>query len=118
MNEEVLAKSNRIMEFLTDHKCENVSLIELKYSSIADCFILGTVNSIGHLRGVVHQLWGELVDLGLEVNNRHKTPGEDGWQLIDCGNIVIHLMSEEMREFYSIEELYKLYNGNDKKDEE
>ena len=116
MREEVQVKANKIMEFLTDHKCEAVNLIELKYSSVADCFILGTVNSIGHLRGVVHQLWGHLNDLGLEVNNRHKSPGEDGWQLIDCGDIVIHLMSEDMREFYNMENLYKLYNGENKED--
>ena len=75
--------------------------------SWTDAFIIATVSSVGHLKGVVHQIWNELIDLGMSVNNRHKSPGADGWELIDCGDIVIHLMSQELREFYNLEKLWK-----------
>ena len=65
------------------------------------------MNSVGHLKGVVPQIWDEINDSGLKVNNRHKTPGDDGWELIDCGDIVIHLMSPELREFYNLERLWR-----------
>ena len=67
----------------------------------------GTVSSVGHLRGVVHQIWDEINEIGLSVNNRHKSPETSGWELIDCGDIVIHLMSAELREFYNLEKLWK-----------
>ncbi len=103
MREEIQKKAETIKEYLIDHKCTDVAVVDLGECSWADCFVIGTVSSVGHLRGVVHQLWNELLELGLTVNNRHKTPGDDGWELIDCSDIVIHLMSPELREFYNLE---------------
>ncbi len=108
MNELVLANAKAISQFLEEHKCSDISILDVSEEcSWADCFIIATVSSVGHLQGVAHQLWGTLNDLGLEVSNRHKKPAGDGWELIDCGDIVIHLMSAELREFYSLEKLWQ-----------
>ncbi len=107
MDEKILEKAEKIEKYLVDHNVKDVKIVDLKDCSWASCFVIGTVTSVAHLKGVVHQIWSEINDLGLSVNNRHKTPGDDGWELIDCGNIVIHLMSEELREFYSLEKLWK-----------
>lgn len=107
MNENITKKADAIASFLTEHSCQDVEILPLDESAFTDCFVIGTVNSVGHLKGVARQLWDELIDLGLTVNNRHKSPGEDGWELIDCGSIVIHLMSPELRAFYSLEKLWK-----------
>lgn len=108
MNELVQANAQAIGEYLDDHKCKDVNILDVSEEcSWADCFIIATVNSIGHLKGVAHEIWGELNNLGLQVANRHKNPQGDGWELIDCGDIVIHLMSAELREFYSLEKLWQ-----------
>lgn len=108
MNDLVGANANTIGQFLEDHKCKDVNIIDVSGEcSWADCLIIGTVNSVGHLKGVAHELWAELNDLGLQVVNRHKNPQGDGWELIDCGDIVVHLMSPELRDFYSLEKLWQ-----------
>lgn len=107
MRKEIENKAEEIRDFLEEHSCRDTVVQPLENCSFTDCFVIGTVTSTGHLKGVVHQLWDKLNELGLQVNNRHKTPGEDGWELIDCGDIVIHLMSAELREFYSLEKLWK-----------
>ena len=108
MKEDIKEKVGRIKTYLEDHKCIDVAVVDMEECSWTDAFVIGTVSSVGHLKGVVHQLWGELIDLGLNVNNRHKTPGDDGWELIDCGDVVIHLMSSELREFYNLEKLWSV----------
>lgn len=108
MTEQLQNDVDVVKEFLDSQKCLDINVIDVEgRCSWADVLIIGTVTSVGHLRGVVHELWGELRDLGLVVSERHKTAAGDGWELIDCGSIVIHLMSAELRDFYSLEKLWK-----------
>jgi ribosome-associated protein len=96
-----------IAKFVTDHKAIDPTVIDVSdQSGWADCFIVATVTSLGHLKGVTRELWAFLSDRGVHVINRHKSVAGDGWELIDCGNIVIHLMSAELREFYALEKLW------------
>lgn len=107
MKEEVLEQANKIKEFIVDHKGIETTILDVSdQCSWTDCFIITTVSSLGHLRGLAREIWDVINSLNLEVNNRHKAVGDDGWELIDCGNIVIHLMSQEMRDFYSLEKLW------------
>lgn len=110
MTEETRKQADAISAFLTDHKGLETTVIDVSEDcSWTDCFIITTVTSLGHLRGLARELWGIIDELGLEVNNRHKAVGDDGWELVDCGNIVIHLMSQELRDFYSLEKLWQKF---------
>lgn len=105
--EELRAKAQHIADFLTERKGMDTAVVDVTgRCNWADFFVITTVNSVGHLRGLVHDLWEEIDALELTVRNRHKAPGIDGWELIDCGQIIIHLMSAELRGFYSLEKLW------------
>lgn len=105
--EAIKVKAQHIAAFLEDHKGIDTEVVDVTgRCSWADFFVITTVSSIGHLRGLAHQLWEAIDAEGLDVRNRHKDPGIDGWELIDCGDIVIHLMSAELRSFYSLEKLW------------
>ncbi|MFA5446645.1 MAG: ribosome silencing factor [Sphaerochaeta sp.] len=112
MDDVMLTQANAIAGFLQEHKCSDVKVVDLRPDcSWTDFFVIGTVTSSAHMRGVAHQLWGELNTLGLSVANRHKKLEGEGWELIDCGDIIIHLMDSEMREFYSLEKLWQKLDG-------
>lgn len=72
----------------------------------ADYFVIATVNSQGHLRGLILQLDELFRSLELEPLHPRKRDTEIGWVLIDVGFVVIHLMTEELREFYDLERLW------------
>lgn len=92
---------------IAGHKGEKTVLIDLTgRSSWTDYFLITTVNSTGHLKGLVRNVKEKLDELRIEVFHRHKRIAEDGWELIDCGFMVIHLMTREMRDFYDLERLW------------
>lgn len=113
MTEDRMEKAIKIKEFVEEHKGKDTVLIDVSENcSWAEVFIISTMTSLGHLKGIARELWGFLADNGLEVHNRHKSVGEDGWELIDLGDIIIHLMSEDMRDFYSLEKLWQKLEKN------
>jgi len=107
MDESTTLLAAEIGQFITDHKGSNPVVIDVsEHAGWADCFVIATVNSLGHLRGITKELWSFLGERNITVINRHKGVSADGWELIDCGDIVIHLMSAELREFYALEKLW------------
>ncbi len=96
-----------IGSFINDHNGENVQVIDIQeQSSWTDYMIISTVSSTGHLKGLVRQLKEMLSDNSIDILKRHKQISDDGWELIDCGSYVIHLMSKDMRDFYDLDKLW------------
>ncbi len=78
-------------------------------SSWADFFIISSVTSSTHLKGILKQLQSKLEEYGIEPLWRHKKIDNDKWVLIDCGDLIIHLMDKQARDFYELEKLW--FNG-------
>ncbi len=107
MNSELLDKARQAARFLSDHKGEETVLLDVSEASgWTDFFIITTVRSAGHMRGLVKELRTLLGDLDLPMFRGSKGGIDEGWELIDCGEMVIHLMSKEYREFYDLEHLW------------
>ncbi|HDQ15139.1 MAG TPA: ribosome silencing factor [Sediminispirochaeta sp.] len=105
--EEIAVEVGRILD---EHKCRDTVVIDVReQSSWTDYFVIATVNSMGHLRGLVRQLKRDLSEKQIGILHRHKRVAEDGWELIDCGFMLIHLMDEPTRDFYDLEKLW--FNG-------
>jgi ribosome-associated protein len=96
-----------LARFIDDHKGSQTVCIDVSdVSSWTGSFIITTVQSTGHLRGLLKELRTYLSSFGLEIQHKHKKISEHGWELLDCGEIVIHLFSRESREFYDLEKLW------------
>jgi ribosome-associated protein len=101
--EEVL----EIARLLEEHRGEDTVALDLRaMSSWTDYFVISTVRSGAHLGGLVRALYEYLEAHDLEPFASHKRLPRDGWVLVDCGDVAVHLMDREVREFYSLERLY------------
>jgi ribosome-associated protein len=81
-------------------------------TSIADHFIIATVDNERQSKAIQDELQEKLhlqqnirpLNLsGLESNS-------GGWALLDYGDVIVHLFSEESREYYRLEELWSKAN--------
>ena len=96
-----------IAELLDGDRSESTVALDVReICSFADYFVITTVTSQGHLRGLMtrlDELFNERDIVPLRPRRRSEAAG---WVLIDLGHTVIHLMTSEMRDFYKLEDLW------------
>ena len=101
----VLARN--VAEFIDEHKgIDTVALYIGDKSSFTDCFVISTANSEGHLKGLYTNILDMLKEKNIDLLHRKKNMDDSGWVLIDCGGVIIHLMTPEKRSFYDLERLW------------
>ena len=104
-------KAREIAKLMEDGKGKDVTLLDISgLNSWTDYFVIVTVNSSAHWQGLYKQVKEYIKENDLEIHlTNKKKPDGDDWNLIDLGAIVIHLMSEQARQFYDLEKLW--HNG-------
>jgi len=97
---------NKVADYIDDKKGGNITILELKgISIIADYFMIATGNTTTQTKAITDYLAEKLPELGIPILRKEGLP-EAHWVLIDCGDLVIHIMTPETREFYSLERLW------------
>ncbi|QEN06210.1 ribosome silencing factor [Thiospirochaeta perfilievii] len=79
----------------------------MEHCSWTSYFIITTCSSNAHLKGVVNEIRGKIHSMGYSIKQNRKNTGDSNWVLLDCGDFIIHLMNDELREYYNLEELWK-----------
>jgi ribosome-associated protein len=93
---------------LREHKGGDVVVMDLRPLRIwTDFFIIATVSSATHLRGLDRYIREYAHERGLDIRRSSPKQSPDAeWNLIDMGEIVIHLMTAKSRSFYELERLW------------
>lgn len=90
----------------SDKKGGEISLIHTgPVSPVSDYLLIVTALSGAHLKALENEVRLSLKTFGLMCLHRAR-PDSQQWRVLDYGGIVIHLMTEESREFYALEKLY------------
>lgn len=78
-------------------------------TSLAEYFIIATVNNERQSVAIEHDILRQLRmenqvrPMGMEGIDKQRG---SGWVLLDYGDVIIHLLTEEMREYYDLESLW------------
>lgn len=74
-------------------------------STIADYFVLLSTDNVRQLRAVAEAIEREVREQGVRPDRREGT-AESGWLVLDYGAVIVHLFTQEQRDFYRLEELW------------
>ncbi|MCQ2553609.1 MAG: ribosome silencing factor [Clostridia bacterium] len=89
-----------------DKKAQHILIIDIaEKSGFADYFILATASSYRQIDALADEIEDKLAEDGLLVKHI-EGQGESGWVLMDYGDIIVNLFSEEQRSRYSIEKVW------------
>ena len=98
-----------IVDILKDKKCEEISVLDLEnVNSYLSIFIICTVNSTVQAKAVSRELERSLKHYKLGKGNQEKKAHntDNGWTLLDLGEIFVHIMTPDKRKYYDLEKLW------------
>ncbi len=101
---ESLRKS--IKNILEDNKAESIVMVDVKNkSSVTDLMFIASGRSTRHVKAIADNLVTKL------KKNKIKPLGVEGytkseWILLDYGDLLVHVMHPDTRDFYSLEKLW------------
>ena len=91
---------------LDDKKARNIKVLKTdKQTVLADYFIICNGTSSTHIKALTEETDGRLSDAG-EPPLRREGHRSGTWVLLDFGCVVVHIFTEEAREFYDLERLW------------
>lgn len=95
-----------IEKALDDKKASNIEVLDVaEQTSLAEYFVIASCQSTVQVRACVDEVEEKMEEAGFAVNHKEGYRGGN-WILMDYGDIIVHVMQQEMREFYDIERLW------------
>ena len=103
---EAVELARDIAEITSDMLAADITLLDIsELSSFADVFIVTTADNVRQLRALQREIVGQMRERGVRPN-RVEGEVEGGWILIDYGDVIVHLLTRDQREFYRLEDLW------------
>ncbi len=90
-----------------DKKATDIRILDLgELLGITDFFVLVSTSNERQLRTVVDEVERKTAEGGRKPRRREGT-AETGWMLLDYGEVVVHAFTQQQREYYALERLWR-----------
>ena len=94
------------MEAATDGKAQQIAAYDVRsISDVTDYYVIFTGSSLNHLRALGKRIEEALAQCGLKPDHIDGQKAT-GWLVFDYGDVIIHAMLVNTRNYYDIERLW------------
>jgi len=107
-----LTKSSKIIKTIIaaieGKKGEQIVLLDLRKinEAVADFFIICEAGNQPQIRAITDHVMDQVADRCAEKPYRQEGQKQMQWVLIDYVNVVVHVITPELRRFYKLEEMW------------
>lgn len=102
-----LQQAKETAKILSEKKGLDIKVIEIAdVSVIADYMVIATGNSSTHVKALADEVETQLDDMGISVSHIEGYRS-NSWILLDYIDIIVHVFSNEAREYYDLERLWE-----------
>ena len=108
MVDEALALSYFIVDTLEEKKGEDILLLDLGgVCTFTDYFVICTGRSERTLKSLAEEIQLRLKTQHSIMARSVEGDASSGWVLIDYGDVILHLFSPALRDYYRLEDLWR-----------
>ena len=106
VTQQVEALKTFVLEALDDMKAMDVTVMDVRgKTSVTDWIVIATGSSTRHVKSIANNIVTSAKEknrrvLGIEGEN------EGEWVLVDMGDVIVHVMQQQVRDFYDLESLW------------
>lgn len=103
------ALAHKITDIIEEKQAEDIVLLDVSdHTSIASYFVIATIDNERQAKAIEDEV---LLQLRMGQNLRPLgmegvAENSGGWVLLDYGDVIVHLFTEEKRVYYRLEELW------------
>ncbi len=95
-----------------DAKAQNITILDVAHlTTITDYMIICSGTSSRHMRHIAETTIMAAEEAGITLISQEGLSSQD-WMIVDAGDVIVHVMSEEARGFYQLEGLWDLAEQN------
>ncbi|WP_028293389.1 ribosome silencing factor [Oceanobacter kriegii] len=95
-----------VIDALDDMKAKDITVLDVRgRTSVTDWMVIATGTSSRHVSAVAGNVEEKTKDAGLRPNGTEGRSSSD-WVLIDLIDVVVHVMTDQARQFYDLERLW------------
>ncbi|MBR2524906.1 ribosome silencing factor [bacterium] len=96
-----------LARILDDKLAKNIAVLNIsQVSSLADYFVICSADSTTQVKALTNNLKEKIKTLFQRFPNGEENDLKNRWNLLDYGDVVVHILQREERDTYAIEKFW------------
>ncbi len=96
-----------IARVLDDKLAKDITILNISnVSSLADFFVIATADSTPHVKALMEEVKDRIKSIFSRLPVRLENDAKNRWNLLDYGDVVVHILHKDERVTYAIEKFW------------